>query len=74
MAKTIETAGSAVPRGNPLASLLDGVLRGGNTFGSWHQRATERAQLAKLDDRLLADVGIDRETAHRESRKPFWRR
>lgn len=73
MAKMIESAGPAVHH-NPLSSLVDGVLRRGNTLAVWHQRHTERSQLAKLDDRLLADVGIDREAARRESRKPFWRR
>jgi hypothetical protein len=29
--------------------------------------------LSELDDRLLADVGISREDALREARKPFWR-
>lgn len=40
----------------------------------WIDRARQRRLLAELDDRLLADIGITREDALREARKPFWRR
>jgi len=39
----------------------------------WRQRARERRMLAKLDDRLLADIGITRVEQARECMKPFWR-
>lgn len=74
MMKLIDGAGPALQHGNPLSPLVDGVLRSGNILTTWHQRHSERSQLAKLDDRLLADVGIDRADARREVRKPFWRR
>jgi uncharacterized protein YjiS (DUF1127 family) len=35
----------------------------------WRQRQT----LLNLDDRLLRDIGITREQAEREARKPFWK-
>lgn len=38
----------------------------------WHQRARQRRQLAELEPRLLADIGISAEQARRESSKPFW--
>ncbi|MCO6405857.1 DUF1127 domain-containing protein [Aurantimonas endophytica] len=38
----------------------------------WFQRHRQRAALACLDDRLLADVGLSRATARGECRKPFW--
>ena len=35
-------------------------------------RAYQRRDLAELDDRLLADIGLTREQALRESRKWSW--
>ncbi|NFV80273.1 hypothetical protein G4223_09130 [Magnetospirillum aberrantis SpK] len=29
--------------------------------------------LATLDERMLADIGVDHATARMESRKPFWK-
>jgi uncharacterized protein YjiS (DUF1127 family) len=29
--------------------------------------------LATLDDRMLADIGVERATAFCEAEKPFWR-
>jgi hypothetical protein len=39
----------------------------------WLNRQQGRRELSELDDRLLADVGISREDAVWEARKPFWR-
>ncbi len=39
----------------------------------WQARASSRARLAALDDRMLRDMGIRREDALHETRKPFWR-
>lgn len=39
----------------------------------WASRRRQRRALAKLDDRLLADIGVTRRQADRECRKPFWR-
>jgi uncharacterized protein YjiS (DUF1127 family) len=36
-------------------------------------RRRQRQALLKLDDRLLRDVGLTREAALHEARKPFWR-
>ena len=36
-------------------------------------RRRQRLALAELDDRLLADIGVSRPRAHRESGKPCWR-
>lgn len=43
-------------------------------LGEVAQRRRQRRALARLDDRLLRDIGIDREQARREVAKPFWRR
>ncbi|MEJ1991197.1 MAG: DUF1127 domain-containing protein [Maritimibacter sp.] len=32
----------------------------------------QRARLDKLDDHLLADIGLDRMSAHEEAHRPFW--
>jgi uncharacterized protein YjiS (DUF1127 family) len=37
------------------------------------EKARQRGLLKELDDRLLADIGVTREHAEREARKPFWR-
>ena len=39
----------------------------------WRTRARQRRALARLDDRLLDDVGLTRDDVHREARKPFWK-
>ncbi len=39
-----------------------------NSFGVWRQRR----HLAKLDDAALADIGLTRAEALRESQKPIW--
>lgn len=38
----------------------------------WQARARERNHLARLDDRMLRDVGLSRADTEREWRKPFW--
>ena len=40
---------------------------------TWQRRAHERAHLAGLDDRMLADIGLTRSEASRIARKPFWK-
>lgn len=37
------------------------------------EKARQRGLLKDLDDRMLKDLGITREQADREARKPFWR-
>jgi uncharacterized protein YjiS (DUF1127 family) len=43
------------------------------TIGAWRRRARERAELARLDSRLLADIGLSRAEAEFIINKPFWR-
>ena len=56
--------------GQPRETTAHGILAG---LRRWRQRARERRMLAKLDDRLLADIGITRVEQARECMKPFWR-
>jgi uncharacterized protein YjiS (DUF1127 family) len=39
----------------------------------WHERARSRQLLLRLDDRTLADIGLDRARAEYEASLPFWR-
>ena len=49
------------------------LQRGFESVGRWRARANQRRDLGMLDDRLLEDIGITREQARVESRKPIWR-
>jgi uncharacterized protein YjiS (DUF1127 family) len=40
---------------------------------SWMERSRQRRALAKLDDRLLHDIGLTRDEARRECANPFWK-
>ena len=37
------------------------------------EKTRQRRVLKDLDDRMLADIGITRNQASREARKPFWK-
>ena len=41
--------------------------------GLWLARHAERRHLAGLDDHMLRDIGITRQTAAREAERRFWR-
>jgi uncharacterized protein YjiS (DUF1127 family) len=49
------------------------LLRCLTALRGMHERWCQRTDLRELDDRLLRDIGITREQARREVRKPFWR-
>ncbi len=55
----------------PARGFLRGLLV---TARVWQERVTLRRHLARLDDRLLRDVGLDRRQAVEEAAKPFWKR
>lgn len=38
----------------------------------WRQRARGRAELARLGERELHDIGVSRAEASVEANKPFW--
>jgi uncharacterized protein YjiS (DUF1127 family) len=56
--------GAAPPRAVPR---LIGLV------AAWRDRARERHQLARLDDRALRDMGLSRCDVAEEVGKPFWR-
>lgn len=41
-------------------------------LSDWHERAEQRRTLARLDDRLLRDMGLTRSDVEHEVSKPFW--
>ncbi len=41
-------------------------------FSTWRERAAQRRALARLDDRLLRDMGLTRSDVEEEVQKPFW--
>jgi uncharacterized protein YjiS (DUF1127 family) len=49
------------------------ILSASGSLQLWYERHRQRRHLARLDDRLLRDIGIDRATAELEISKPFWR-
>ena len=44
-----------------------------STLRLWQSRIASRHELARLDERLLADAGISQMQRTMEIRKPFWR-
>ncbi|NYZ15245.1 DUF1127 domain-containing protein [Azospirillum sp. RWY-5-1] len=42
-------------------------------FTTWHQRAVTRRELARLDERVLHDIGLSQSDVEQEVSKPFWR-
>ncbi|MBO6521557.1 MAG: DUF1127 domain-containing protein [Rhodospirillales bacterium] len=43
------------------------------TMCEWQHRAEMRAKMARMDDRILDDVGLTREQVDAEASKPFWK-
>ena len=50
-----------------------GLAEVAETLRVWHRRHADRRALVALDDRMLADIGIDRIDALQEASKPFWK-
>ena len=49
------------------------ALQALDTLLEWRERAQQRHALARLDDRMLRDIGLSRADVYCEYRKPFWR-
>jgi uncharacterized protein YjiS (DUF1127 family) len=58
---------SAAQSASAVAGRILAMLR------EWRRRSRDRASLATLDNRMLADIGITRADAEYLSDKPFWR-
>ena len=56
-----------------LGPVLAGVWKRLREHGAeWRRLAAQRRQLARLDERMLKDIGLTRVDAHQEARKWFW--
>ena len=64
---------AVVRRHAALDALSDASAWALGTFRLWRKRRQERDQLATLDTRMLADIGLSRSDAEFLSNKPFWR-
>jgi uncharacterized protein YjiS (DUF1127 family) len=51
----------------------EGLLALIETVARWRDRRRQRRALMRLDDQMLADIGLDRCQAWQEYRKPCWR-
>jgi uncharacterized protein YjiS (DUF1127 family) len=62
------------PRINPapLKKAMRLCRRARALAATWRSRARQREALARLDDRLLADIGLTREAQMVECSKFFW--
>jgi uncharacterized protein YjiS (DUF1127 family) len=62
------------PRINPvsLKKAMRLCRRARALVATWRSRARQREALARLDDRLLADIGLTREAQIVECSKLFW--
>lgn len=67
----------APPRGLRRRDALDGLSDATHwllgTLRQWRRRMRERQELARFDDRLLLDIGLNRADAELLINKPFWR-
>ena len=58
--------------GYPLPLLARIAMQFAVIVTTWDMKRRTRRQLRTLDDRLLRDVGIERDAALTEARRPFW--
>lgn len=56
--------------GIPLLQKLQAMLA---VINGWFERHHQRKQLARLEPRMLRDIGLDAEQVQAEIRKPFWK-
>ncbi|MEL6234656.1 MAG: DUF1127 domain-containing protein [Pseudomonadota bacterium] len=62
----------ARPSGVGAGGVIAGALSVLRLVVRWADRATQRSRLVELDERMLKDIGISREDANIEARRPFW--
>jgi uncharacterized protein YjiS (DUF1127 family) len=63
----------ALQRRAALDSLSDAIDWAYGGIRCWRRRLHERAELARLDDRTLQDIGLTRADADFLVNKPFWK-
>lgn len=61
------------PRQSGFAARIgDALARAFRRIVFWRTVAAQRRLLVSMDERMLRDIGIDRQAALREARRPFW--
>ncbi len=55
------------------SSLEKRLVRWLDGLSLWRERGRQRRMLMSMNDRMLADIGLDRGVIEREFTKPFWR-
>ncbi len=60
---------SATPSPSMLAVMAQ---RAAAVLSRWSNRHRSRRALARLDERMLQDIGVDRHAAQAEARRHFW--
>lgn len=53
--------------------LFSALFSAFDTLLTWQERASQRAALDSLDDRMLKDIGLSRSMIAAEVGRPFWR-
>jgi len=53
--------------------MADAAISQFMTMCEWQRRAEMRARMARLDERMLDDIGLTREQVDAEAAKPFWK-
>ena len=56
----------------PLPLLARAAVQFAVIVTQWDMKHRTRKQLARLDDHMLRDIGIERDAACTEARRPFW--
>jgi uncharacterized protein YjiS (DUF1127 family) len=69
----LHNAGRSDQRRAALDALSDAAGWGFATLREWRRRSRERAELASLDARTLADIGLTPSDAEFLANKPFWK-
>ena len=64
---------TALRRRDALDALSDATQWVLATLRNWWRRSRERDQLARLDERMLRDIGVTPGDVWHEINKPFWR-
>ena len=55
------------------ARLVTDFIKDPRVLALWRFRARSRAELKRLSDRELEDIGLSRREALQEASKPFWK-
>jgi len=71
-ATDIHVPNKAVGVANLPAGLARLFLASLQTLHVWYERSRQRRSLARLDNHILRDIGVDRIAAMEEASKPFW--